>query len=41
MQKKHISAAINGDFELSRRLYQNQTIDEIFERSESNWSQGD
>jgi len=27
--------------EICRRLYQNQTIDEIFERSEANWSQGD
>jgi hypothetical protein len=27
--------------EISRRLYQNQTIDEIFERAEANWSKGD
>jgi hypothetical protein len=27
--------------EISRRLYQNQTIDEIFERAETNWGEGD
>jgi len=27
--------------EISRRLYQNQTIDEIFERAEANWSRDD
>jgi hypothetical protein len=27
--------------EISRRLYQGQTIDEIFERACANWSEGD